>query len=191
MEDQIENNKLFSKAPILMVRLVQKEETTRNFLVKFHSLPVFRCIPKTLNPNPIPISPSIKNPQLCVKCIQFFCNNIQHFNIKDENFMKLIYELRARLSSNSYFNFYRLQDIPPAFSKILVNMNQICVHRECISDTNQENGVGLISTDDYNDYFLMSLRFPTIEKENYWIKKMAYAVLNVPVYLRNQINLSK
>lgn len=185
-EDQGNIKGLFTEAPFLMVRFVLEEETERNFLVKFHSLPVYRCLPKTLKLQQDLITPSLKNPQVCVYCLQFFCNNIQYFNITDENFMKLIYELRGRLSSNTCFNFYRLQDIPPAFSKILVNLNQICVHREEISNVQEGNGVGIISTDDINDFFLLSLRFPTIEKENYWIKKMAYAVLSVPFYFKKK-----
>jgi hypothetical protein len=181
-EDQLENS-IFSRAPLLMVRLVPKAEIPNNFLVKFHSLPVYRCLPRALNPLPSPLGLSLKNPKICMKCLQFFCNNIQYFHIKDENFMKLIYELRGRLSSKTYFNFYRLQDIPPAFSKILTNLNQICVH-DVFKEDLKSTGVGIQQNQDFNDFLLLSLRFPTIEKENHWIKKMAYAVLTLPVHYR-------
>ena len=181
MESPIHSRSVFSRAPILMVRLLQREEAAPSFLHKQHSLPVYRCFPRSLYLRRPPIGASPEHSLICLPCLQFFCNNVQYFDIKDENFMKLIYELRGRLSSNLYLNFYRLQDIPPAFSKILSNINQICVHRHK-ADEGPGRGLRINSVDDFNDYFLLSLRFPTIEKESHWIKKIAYAVLTVPEY---------
>ena len=187
LTEDVRGGSIFSRSPLVMVRLVPKVETQKNVFTKFHSLPVYRRLPDTLRPQVDPLKPSLKNPQICLECLQFFCNNVQHFQIKDDNFMKLIYELRGRLSGKSFFNFYRLQEIPPAFSKILVNLNQICVHRQPIH-TRDSRSIGIHSFDDFNDYFLLSLRFPTIEKEKYWVKQMAYAVLVLPSFFHDRLN---